>query len=381
MELTQFRNKIDQIDDQLVKLFIERMNISRQIAAYKAEHNMPIYVPERERKVLQCVAEKAGPDMAEYTKVLYSMLFELSRSYQSKCDHRHSELYNHISAAIECTQHLFPVSPSVACQGVEGAFSQLACEKIFKDPFPMYLNNTDAVFQAVENGLCQYGVIALENSTGGTAKNVYDLLIQHNFSIVRSCHLKTDHNLLAIPGAHISQLHEIYSHQNAISQCSKFIKENPQIKVIPAENTAVAAEMVANSGRLDVAALASHACEELYGLVSLADAVQDRKTNRTHFICFSKNLEIYPGADRSSLMMVLPHKPGALYKVLARLYTLGINVIKLESRPIPEREYDFMFYFELETSIYSEQYVQLMCELDDLCVEFKYLGSYTEVAT
>ena len=129
----------------------------------------------------------------------------------------------------------------------------------------------------------------------------------------------------------------------------------------------------------DVAALSSRSCAELYGLSCLASSVQDKGNNRTRFICISKNLEIYPGSDKTSVMMVLNHRPGALYKVLARIYALGINVTKLESRPIPDREFEFMFYFDLETSIYSEEFVQLMCELEDLCEEFKYLGSYTEV--
>ena len=149
--------------------------------------------------------------------------------------------------------------------------------------------------------------------------------------------------------------------------------------MIPVENTAVAAQMVANSGRNDVAALSSRACAELYGLSCLASSVQDKGNNYTRFICISKNLEIYPGSDKTSIMMILSHKPGALYKVLARLYTLGINVTKLESRPIPERDFEFMFYFDLETSIYSEEFVQLMCELSELSEEFKYLGSYSEV--
>ena len=145
------------------------------------------------------------------------------------------------------------------------------------------------------------------------------------------------------------------------------------------ENTALAASMVAESKRNDVAAISSHACTELYNLECLKSAVQDAGNNRTRFICISKNLEIYPGSDKTSIMMVLSHKPGALYKVLARMYVLGINVIKLESRPMPDRDFEFMFYFDLETSIYSVEFVQLMCELDDLCEEFKYLGSYTEV--
>jgi len=118
---------------------------------------------------------------------------------------------------------------------------------------------------------------------------------------------------------------------------------------------------------------------EIYGLQPLQERVQNEHGNYTRFICISRNLEIYPGSDKTSIMMVLNHKPGALYKVLARLYTLGINVTKLESRPIPDREFEFMFYFDLETSIYSEEFVQLMCELDEMCEEFKYLGSYTEV--
>jgi len=204
-------------------------------------------------------------------------------------------------------------------------------------------------------------------------------MIRHNFSIVRTFRLKVDHNLLVNPGAALKDIRTIYSHEQAINQCGDFLHSLPGVNVIPVANTALAAEMVSKSGQKDVAALSSRFCAELYGLNCLAASVQDKGNNRTRFICISKNLEIYPGSDKTSIMMILPHKPGALYKVLARMYTLGINVTKLESRPLPDREFEFMFYFDLETSIYSEEYIQLMCELEDLCEEFKYLGSYTEV--
>lgn len=379
MELTELRQQIDSIDDQLVQLFCQRMEVAAQIADCKKRSGTPIYVPAREREKLQDVAQKAGPEMDNYTRVLYSMLFELSRSYQSKRSGQISPLYDQITQAIQQTPNLFPQSPMVACQGVEGAYSQIACEKIFKNPMILYFKSFEAVFSAIEQGMCQYGILPIENSTAGSVKKVYDLMIQHRFSIVRTFRLKVDHNLLANPGAKLSDIKEIYSHEQAISQCGEFLQTLPGVTVIPVANTAMAAEMVAKSGRKDVAALSSRSCAQLYGLVNLASSVQDQGSNHTRFICISKNLEIYPGADKTTIMMILNHKPGALYKVLARLYTLGINVTKLESRPLPDREFEFMFYFDLETSIYSQEFVQLMCELAQLCEEFKYLGSYSEV--
>ena len=379
MDISKMRESIDDIDAQLVDLFNQRMELAAQVADYKKENNLPIYVPAREREILKKVAQLAGPEMSNYARVLYSMLFELSRSYQSKRNTATTELYEKITHSIENTPKLFPQAPMVACQGVEGAYAQIACEKMFKSPFIMYFKNFEGVFNAIEQGFCQYGILPIENSTAGSVKKIYDLMIHHNFSIVRTFRLKIDHNLLALPGASLSSIQEIYSHEQAINQCSEFLNGLPNVKIIHVENTAVAAEMVSKSGRTDVAAISSHACQELYGLKSIKESIQDKGNNRTRFICISKNLEIYPGADKTSIMMILPHKPGALYKVLARIYTLGINVIKLESRPIPDREFEFMFYFDLETSIYSNEFVQLMCELDDLCEEFKYLGSYTEV--
>ena len=379
MDLAQLRSEIDKIDDELVRLFVQRMGITAQVADYKKEHHLPILVPAREREKLLDVSLKAGPEMADYTRVLYSMLFELSRSYQNKRNETQTALYQQISDAINHTPKLLSQTPMVACQGVEGAYSQIACEKIFKAPAIMYFKNFEGVFTAIEQGLCQYGILPLENSSAGSVNKVYDLMIKHNFSIVRTFCLKIDHNLLANPGATLNDIKEIYSHEQAISQCEEFLHQHPTIKVTAVENTAVAAEMVSKSGRTDVAALSSRSCAELYGLHCLATSIQDKGNNRTRFICISKNLEIYPGSDKTSIMMVLPHRPGSLYKVMARMFVLGINVTKLESRPIPDRDFEFMFYFDLDTSIYSDEFIQLMCELDDLCEEFKYLGSYSEV--
>lgn len=379
MDQKDFREQIDLIDDELVKLFAKRMEVSSKIAQFKKEKSLPVLDVKRERDKLKAVVDSSPDDIKEYTSVLYSLMFELSRSYQNKLIGKGTPLVSKIKDAIENTPKLFPEREAVACQGVEGAYSQIACDKLFKAPNVMYFSNFDAVFSAVEKGFCRYGVVPLENSTAGSVNTVYDLMTKHKFSIVRSIRLKVEHNLLAKPGTQISDIKEIYSHQQAISQCAGFLQSLKNVKIIPCENTAVAAKMVAESDRNDIATLSSRECMKLYGLSCLKASVQDKDNNYTRFICISKDLEIYPGADRTSLMAVLEDKPGSLYKLLSRLYALGINLNKLESRPMPEREFEFMFYFDLDTPVYFQEFLQLMGEIGDICEEFSYLGSYSEV--
>ena len=379
MNIDEYRNRIDRIDKQLVTLFCERMDTASDIAAWKKEQKRPVFDPERERQKLLEVASSVPKELREYTASLYSLLFELSRSYQNRLLGTASELTAQIQGAIDETPALFPSDASVACQGVAGAYSQIACDRLFKRPAVLYLSSFDAVFSAIESGLCRYGVVPLENSTAGSVNAVYDLMMNHNFRIVRSVRIKVDHCLLVNPGTRREEIREIYSHQQAISQCEKYLQSFPNARVIPCENTAVAAKMVAEAGRRDAAALSSHSCGKIYGLSCLESSVQDMDNNFTRFICISKKLEIYPGADRTSLMAVLPHEPGSLYKLLSRFYALGLNLNKLESRPLPNRNFEFMFYFDLETSVYSPQFLQLMGEMPTLCEEFSYLGSYSEV--
>lgn len=377
--LQDLRARIDAVDDEIIRLFQERMNISSGIAEYKKANNLPVMDLKRERDKLSDLIEKSNGEFKSYTSVLYSLLFELSRSYQDRILYPSSNLKEKVSYAIDNTNKLFPPCATVACQGVEGAYSQHACEKLFQIPRIMYFNNFAGIFASIDKGLCDYGVLPIENSTAGSVKQIYDLMMYYNFNIVRSVRVKVDHNLLAKKGTDISKIREIYSHEHALAQCTNYINSLDNVKVTVVENTAVAAKMVAESDRDDVAAISSRSCAPLYGLDCLASSVQDKGNNYTRFICISKNLEIYPGADRTSLMMIISHKPGALYRVLARFYALGINLVKLESRPIPDRDFEFMFYFDLDTPVYSSEFIQLICELDSLCEEFRYLGSYSEM--
>lgn len=378
--LDAYREQINQIDDDLVRLFQERMEVAGEIAKYKKENNLPVLDTARERSKLADVQKKANKEFETYTAALYSLLFELSRSYQEKQIDEKNALHSAIEKAIaESDKTAFPKNAMVACQGIDGSYSQIACDKMFGGANIMYFDTFDKVFSAIEKGLCEYGVLPIENSTAGSVKDVYDLMAKHNFYIARSTRIKVDHTLFVKNGVSLSDVKEVFSHEQALTQCSDFLASlDKNVKITTCENTATAAKMVAESDRNDVAAISSRYCAQLYGLKSLYDSIQNNDNNYTRFICISKRLEIYPGADKTSIMLTLPHKPGSLYRVLARIYSIGINLIKLESRPMPNRDFEFIFYFDLETSVYSEEFVQLICELDKLSEDFRYFGSYSE---
>ena len=380
MELQELRSKIDEIDAQLTKLFEARMDVAAEIGAWKRENHMPVLDAARERDKLNAIAAESREDMQTYTQMLYSMIFELSRSHQSDLTRTQSSLRKEVEQAIEETPRLFPTAPIIACQGTEGAYSQIAGTRMFKSPKIMYFKSFDSVFSAIESGFCQYGILPIENSSAGSVKKVYDLMLRHKFYVVRSCRLKIDHNLLAAPGVKKEDIREIFSHQQALDQCAGYLEQfGPDVKITRCENTAMAAEAVAKSERRDIAAIASFDCASLYGLKCLESDIQDRGNNYTRFICISKKLEIYPGANRTTVMMTLPHRPGSLCRALSRFYSLGINITKLESRPLPERDFQFMFYFDLETSVYSGEFGRMIDDLDSISEEFRYLGSYSEV--
>jgi len=377
--LEEIRGQIDQIDRQMVDLFKARMEAAAQVAEYKLEKGLPVLDAGRERALLGKIGDQAGEELADYAQSMYRTILAASRSYQNGKMGRGSQVYDGIKKAMDTTPKLFPQRPTVACQGIEGAYSQIACDRLFKSPNIVYVQTFDHVFKAVESGMCQYGLLPIENSTAGSVKAVYDLMIRHNFYIVRSARLKISHNLLAKHGTRLEDVREVFSHEQAISQCAGYLAGMKDVKVNIVENTAVASRLVSQSDRKDVAALSSRFCAELYGLQTLQENVQDQDNNYTRFICISKKPEIYPGADRTSLMMTLPHKPGSLYHVLAKFYALNINLQKLESRPLPGREFEFMFYFDIEASVYAPEMEQLFRDLEADSERMRYLGTYNEV--
>ena len=379
LDLKKIREEINGIDDEIAELFEKRMVLARDVAEYKRKNDMAVYDRRREREIINRVSGEVSEELSSYSKILYATMFQLSRSYQFKQLMPTSDFVLNMQKAIEQTPKLFPQTARVACQGVEGAYSQSACDRLFNSAQIHYFKTWEDVCNSVEKGECKYGVLPLENSTAGTVNAVYDLLGKYKFYIVRSIKLKIYHSLLAKRGTKLEDIKEIVSHEQAIQQCSKFIN-SLNVKVTVYDNTAAAAEYVAKSGRNDIAAIGSPDCADLYNLVGIKDDIMNTDNNYTRFICVSKNLEIYPGAHRTSVVFKVPHRPGALYDVLSKFRALDININKLESRPIPGRDFEFKFYFDMDVSVYRPELADLINELDNELESFDYLGSYTEIS-
>lgn len=379
MELNELRAEIDRIDPELVRLFCERMQVSSGVAEYKRANNMPVLDPVRERALLSKVANLAGDEMSGYVRILYETILSLSRARQEKALSVDSPLFQSITDAIKHTPKLFPSAAQVACQGVEGAYSQSAAQKLFRAPDICYYRDFEDVFRAVENGECRYGVLPLENSTAGSVNKVYDLMLSHEFHIVRAARVRVMHNLYVNPGVSLSDVREVISHEQALSQSAEYLRSLGDVKITPVANTALAAQTVRDSGRTDLAALSSSSCGSLYGLKCLASSVQDKGANYTRFVCISKDLELFPGAEHTSLMMVISQKPGSLYRILSSLNASGVNITKLESRPIPDRDFEARFYVDVDLSIYDPEFARTLAALERECEELRYLGTYNEI--
>ncbi len=379
MELEQLRKQINDIDTKMVDLFVERMQTAAAIASAKAEHNLPVLDKKRETIVLKNVMEQAGDDFGLYVNTLYQTMFDVSRSYQAGILQNETALTQEIKKQIQNPLMAFPKKAVVACQGTEGSYAARACGRLFSMPNTMFFHSFENVFHAVESGLCQYGVLPVENSSAGSVTEVYDLMVKHQFYIVRSLKLHIHHALLTKNGTDLSQIKEIVSHEQALHQCSAFLKSLPDVKVTIFENTATAAKYVAESQRTDIASIASEECAKLYGLQVLKDDIQNHQNNYTRFICIAKNMELYAGSGKISLLLSLAHEPGALYQMLGKITAHHVNLSKLESRPIAGKDFEFRFYFDLEASVFSEDVQILLKDMECGADKLSFLGCYAEM--
>lgn len=378
--LEELRNEIDAVDEEITRLFIRRMAASSAVAAAKRETKTPVYDPRREREILARVANATGPDLENEARLLFSTLFSISRGRQRSELATKSGFALSLEKALAESPGAFPSSASVACPGAEGSYSQQAASALVKFPTIFYFKSFEDVFNAVEKGMCDYGVLPIENSAVGSVAAVYDLMDRHNFKIVRAHRHRVRHVLLAKPGTKLEDIKEIHSHPHALSQCSRFLLEHPDIRAVPATNTGVAAEELAASSRGGVAVIASRECAELYGLEIIRENIADINSNFTRFICISKKDEVYPDASKFSVMMSLPHRAGALSDVLVKFSSCGVNLTKLESRPVPGSDFEFRFIFDFEASPHDLRVVKLLAGFaaDPEIERFTFLGAYSE---
>lgn len=379
MKLEDLRAGIDQIDDQIVALYAQRMNLAKQIAAAKKTDGTAISNSLREKSILSRVVNRVDEDIKLYTKQVFNTLFETSKAYQNSLIEIPSNLKDNIKKVLESGAKSFPLQATVACQGIEGAYSSIAAEKAFAISDLVYFKDFEGVFSAVNKGLCEFGVLPIDNSLVGSVNAVYDLMRKNRFYIVRSVKLKINHCLMAKKGTKLSDVKEIFSHEQAIAQSSELIKSLGGVTVTMCPNTAVAAKMVAQSQRSDIACISSVECASIYNLSILESNVQNKANNYTRFIIIAKQMQIYEDSDKISIMVNLPNEVGSLNKLLNKFYTLSLNLTKLESRPILDTTFEYSFYFDFDAKIEKTEVQNLLSELDNTTQQFVFLGCYKEI--
>ena len=378
-DIKNIRSEIDSIDSELVNLFRRRLEIVAEVAASKHERGAPVTDPARERDILARVTEEVGEEYAYGARLFFSTLFDISKARQRALLNGESELVKTIREAM-ANRTRFPERAVVACAGAEGSYAQQATSLMFPLPTILYFTSFEKVFEAVEKGFCQYGILPVENSAAGSVTAVYDLMERQHFHIVRALRLKVDHVLLTPHGVRLEDVREITSHPHALAQCRTFLQAHPKIKVVPGPNTAVAAKTLADSGRRDMGVIASRACAELYGLDVAEEDIMDAVYNYTRFVCISKEPEIWPDSRKFTITMRLPHRPGALNTVILKFASIGVNLTKLESRPIPGTDFEFRFIFDFDASPNDPEILALLSELaqDPEIEHFAFLGAYAE---
>ena len=379
LDLTEIRGKIDKLDDELAALFVRRMALCAEVAAYKKQTAKAVRDASRENAIIARLTDGLSEKDAKAVDKLYRAIFDISRASQQELlagDVKKSALFDELQNAVKSDR--FVPSPAVACQGVEGAYSSLACRKLFEKPQILYFKDFESVFRSVESGLCRYGVLPFENSIHGSVTEVYDRLSKGKVKVAASVKLPIHHALLAADGRTLSDITEVYSHKQAVAQCSDFLAAHRNIKVNICENTAMAAKMVAESDRRDIAAISSESCASLYHLHILGRDLQNSDVNYTMFYCITKEIEIVGEVDKAAFMFNIPNRTGSLADVLGRFAAYGINLIKIESRPICGKDFEFMFYCEADCKGLDEPLVRLLCELSQSLEVFRFIGAYNE---
>ena len=366
-ELEKLREQIDVVDREIIKAFKKRLQIAKDVAEYKISNDLPVLDVSREMAVLQKRREMAGDrSLSRDIDRLFELLMKISREHQA--------------VLVEQSR---PEKTTAVCrgkvgyQGVRGAYSDLAQNEYFGAQADTKSFDTfEGVFRAVLNGEVEYGVVPIENSYAGSVEQVYDLLNQYDVKIVGEQFIHIENALLGIEGGRIEDIREVYSHDQPFLQCAEYLKRHAHWKQIPYYNTAISAKYVAECKDKRKAAIASEYAGRIYGLQVLEPSISTSGENTTRFIVLGACLLENTDANKASISFVLDHKPGALARVLNVFAHLNLNMVKIESRPLRDKNFEYRFYVDFAGKGISDTIASALDEIRQYCIQLRLLGVY-----
>ncbi len=372
MDLNDIRLKINELDEQIVKLITERMGCSIEVAKYKVAHSLPVLNAERERQVLSNVASKS-PELSHELYALYSAIMDISKAEQypivyEKSDYKDKifDGFGEYDSAVE----------NIICAGMEGAYSSIAAKKLWPNANLCYTEDFSDIFKRVSSGEFDRGIIPIENSFAGSVVENYDLLTAYDMYITDAVTIPVNHCLMGIPGSR-DKIRTVYSHEQALKQCAEYLQKNDYTPSV-FTNTALAAKFISEQNDPSLGAIASKTAAEINGLEIFDTNIQSSSVNSTRFVAISKKLAISDSANVISIAFSLHRDTaGALYCVLSRLAAMGLNMTKIESRPLKSSPFEYTFYLDFIGNVKDEKTWGLICGLHEELPEFKFFGNYT----
>lgn len=375
MDLLELRGKLDQIDEKIVALYEERMEISSQVADYKIETGKKVLDKAREEEKLAKVrALTHNAFNAHGVQELFEQIMSMSRKLQ----------YNKLVQAGSMgrlpfigVDRLETKQARVVFQGAEGAYSHLAMQRYFGEQVKSFHVDTfrDAM-TAIEEGSADFAVLPIENSTAGIVSEIYDLLVEFENYIVGEQIIKIEHCLLGLPGTDISQIKTVYSHPQSLMQSAKFLAAHEDWKQVSLKNNAFAAEKVSREGDPSQAAIAGEQAAKAYGLEILKRGVNQAENNSTRFIIVTNQKIFCKDAEKISICLEVPHESGSLYHILSHFIYNNLNMTKIESRPIEERDWEYRFFIDFEGNFADGAVKNALRGLRDEARNMKILGNY-----
>ena len=374
MDLLECRNKLDVIDKKIVKLFEERMDICGKVAETKIASGKAVYDAEREKQKLDAVSAMADSEFNQVAvRELFSQMMSISRKYQYSILAEHGRA---MKLGFERLDQLPMEGVRVVHQGVEGAYSHAAAIQYFGEKAEIYhVARFEDAMKEVQLGNADYAVMPIENSSAGAVIDMYDLLTRYDNYIVAETFLPVNHALLGVPGAKLSDVKTVFSHPQALMQCSAFLNDNG-LKQISVENTAVAAKRVVEEGDKSQAAIASEIAGKLYGLELLKPFIQNNQGNTTRFVILANRKVYQKDAGKISLCFELPHTSGSLYNMLGNFIFNHVNMMMIESRPIPEKTGNYRFFVDIEGNLQDAGVKNALRGIGAEAQNFKILGNY-----